>query len=252
MSADDSRRCPLGAICPEFSFLPKGTTLTNHLTMRILCILAVLVGCLEPAVAQRVLGMSHARLWPADRYADTDGTPWLFDRWLPAIIYDGAGATYVVDSLNLNGLTPAVEVRKDGRYIELDERAYPRIQVVRAPADTVELRALALPSGQVRYLLLRYAGSRLQLFEELLVSRDERRIETPGKTEHIRRFVHRQRYWLVRPGEAPVLLKSKKKELLAQLGPAAELSAFAKKEKLNPKKVDDLVRLVAFAERLSQ
>ncbi len=219
--------------------------------MRLLLSFALLLACLDLAVAQRVLGMTHARPWPADRYADTDGSPWLFDQWLPAIIYDGVGAAYLVDSLNLNGLTPAVEVRKDGRYIELDERAYPRIRVVRAPADTVELRALALPSRQWRYLVLRYAGLRLQLFEEFLVSRDERRIETPGKTEYIRKFVQRRRFWLVRQGEKPVLLKSKKKELLRQLGPYDALSAFAKKEKLNLKKPDDLVRLVAFAERLA-
>lgn len=185
-------------------------------------------------------------------YEGVEGSPFYFKTWQKGTIYPITDNEPVQEVLlNFNGYTRNFEIKKENRYIALDEKYYDKVAINNKKKSLVFETGL-LPKRKAQFVKVVYQGTDfhvLQDFHVSLVTREQKRYA--GDIE-IQEFVKRPTYHFVENGKSK-LLKLKKKNILG-LFPThqSSLGNYAKQHRLKLNSENDLVTLLTYYEELTK
>ncbi|MEM1327278.1 MAG: hypothetical protein AAGI23_15050 [Bacteroidota bacterium] len=205
----------------------------------LLCILACLFSF--ASIAQ-IIGTNSQPI-DDNRYKDVKGSPYLFDDWEAATIYNKDGKAIEETQINYNAFEKAIEVKVNQGYIELEGRDYPKVCLQK---DSSCFRYNFHPKFKGRYALVHFQGVDNRLFSMTNSRVNKRTVNNVGKTIVIQNFANVTTYYLQR-GASLKAIKLKRKEIL-NLFPDKKVSQFVKANQLKLNTVEEVVRVLAFIE----
>lgn len=213
-----------------------------------------LIGCFFFLITPSLLAqetdvlMTNSRSIDADRYKGVKGTPYIFKDWRKGKIISVDADAIEGVLLNFNGMTNGFEIKKGSSFIELDPQWYIRVLVKDPKSEEyITFQKNFLPPLTNKFTRVIYQGKNLSIVEDFISKIETKVINNVGKNEELKRFYSKKKYFLIK-GRKPILLKVKKKSLLALLGHKSELERFMKKEKIKLSSEADLVKLFTFYE----
>lgn len=200
--------------------------------------------CFVEIHAQR-LDLTHSKPLDEDRYEGVRGSPYLFEDWRKAKVLSDDVEFIEGVFVNYNGLTQEFEASDGTNYIQLDEGAHERIEVWDEVRNTplVFIKASNYDISST-YAQMFYSGKSIMWLGTFKVKIDERKLETPGKTELIRQFNSKKINYFVLDSEV-IEFRMKKKKILQALSGFPEASRITSENKLNIEKVEDLIILLS-------
>jgi len=200
--------------------------------------------CCWETHAQR-LDLTNSKPLDEDRYEGVRGSPYLFEDWKKAKVL-GDDQKFIEGVLvNFNGLTQEFEASDGTNYIQLDERTHERIEVWDEEKDAplVFIKSSTFDISST-YAQMYYGGRSILWLGTFKVKIDERKLETPGKTELIRQFnIKKANYFVI--DEKTKEFRMKKKKILQALDVFPEASRITSEKKLNIEEEDDLIILLS-------
>lgn len=191
------------------------------------------------------------------RYRDIKGSPFLFEDYVLATIVSANIDVYENIWVNYNGHTKGFEARNGNRFIELDERWYLRVEI-----DPEVNPGLIKEFGKEKLIFQRgihpklenvfvnvlYPGLRTIFFRTFESDLTKQKIESPGQTLQVQRFVNDYTYYIMIDGDLhPVALR--KKNFLKVLGGGKEIESFIKENDIDFSSEKDVIRLVEFYDK---
>lgn len=205
---------------------------------------------------QDVVMFTHAKPIDDQRYEGIKGSPYFFDNWVVGDVIDNQGELIQGVSLNLNGHTRSVEVRKDDKFIELDASYYRQLEVrpSQNPNSKIEEPYVFMRGLHQRFnnrmVQVMYRGKDISLLLDFFVNLSTKEVNDVGKTVTFETFaVRKEAYLLIGSELHPVRLHKRKffKDVPTH---GDELKAYAKKEGLSLNAIADWQQLVAHYEAL--
>ncbi len=199
----------------------------------------------------------NSQAFEVEAYKDIDGTPYYFEKWQQGKVFskaakDNEEQLYL---LNFNGFTKSFEVRKDGRFITLDEKFYDKITIEteeEGQPKTLLFKTNAHPIYKSRFMKVVFEGTDfvvLQDFQKRLVEREKKSYDSG--TVKIQEFGDNTSYYLVK-GKKAKAFKLKKKAILGVLkSQGTALKDYVKKHKLKLNKESELVQIMSYFEQLN-
>gem|GEM_PF-808811 len=187
---------------------------------------------------QDTLFATNLKLFDNKRYEDIKGSPYLFSDWVKADIIRRDSFKFRDVMLNYNGDTHEFEVLQDGRYIELEQLWYKRIEV-----DPAKNKGVVEVDDKVvflqgfhheyvdRFALLAYEGEHVYLIKDFSAVLSEKKVQNVGKAIEFKRFTPRVKYALYHQGKI-TSIKLKKEEILNVLGHEKTAEDFLKANKI--------------------
>jgi hypothetical protein len=190
------------------------------------------------------LELTNSKPLDVDRYKGVKGSPYLFEDWKLAKIMN-EDLRFIDDVLvNYNGLTQEFEVTDGTSYIQLDERAHSRIEVWDEHAKEFQVFIKVRSYGAAaNYGQMHFSSKSIMWLSTFTAKIEERKIETPGKTELIKNFATRVTNYFVLDNSA-IEFRMKKKRILEALSVFPEASKITNEMKLNIEKEEDLIKLL--------
>lgn len=207
-----------------------------------------------------------------EKYFEIKGSPYMFKQWVKADLMhleedmiegaeirydmfrneievrDGGLAMPMEDAVEFNGET----------FIILDDKYYRKLVLTKKDnpeaLKDIELDTVLLLKGIHRdyldnYAIVLYDGKKVKLVKTLDVKFIEKKYNTPGKIEKVKKFQRNKGYALIYKKEK-TKVKLKDKEFYKVLGRGKELSAFKKSNKLKMKKLPDFIKMLKYYETL--
>lgn len=201
---------------------------------------------IETFAQSKTVMMFNSRGLEDDRYEDMRGSPYLFEKWKYGKTVNSKSE--IIDSLemNYNGHTHNIEIRRDGKFIELDAYHYPLIVLYEgSEKEEIFLRRSSTASLLNRYNRMVFNGLEFSVVEDFNVRIETKKVNDVGIIRETNSFVGRKNYYIIKDNKAK-LLKLKKKQLLQTLGNEGELDDFLKKTRNRLKTEEDLIALFKF------
>lgn len=226
--------------CPEY--LPC----TKFSAMKPFATLVTLLMTLSFLNAQPKSIFTNAKPIDESRYKAYKGSPYFFDDWVLADIYDANGKAFEQLEMNFNGYTNEIEIRKGNQYIELDKKWYSKIEA-NSPDGIITFVQEAHSHFKNNFVEAVYIGNRISLVRKFRIALTEKEINDVGKTIKIKRFEKRLEYYFIK-GEKLNNIKWKKKSILSYLGHKKDIEAFLKKNKLKLTSDKGIQKVLAFYE----
>lgn len=201
--------------------------------------------------------LTNSQALEVEAYKDIEGTPYYFEKWQPGKVFskdaqDEAEELYL---LNFNGYTKSFEVRKDNRFITLDEKYYDKITVEIEEGGvqkTLLFKTNAHPIYKNRFMKVVFEGTDfvvLQDFQKRLAEREKK--SYASGTVKSQEFSDNTSYYLVKDKKAAAF-KLKKKAILGVLkGQASAMKSYVKNNKLKLNKESELVQIMSYFEQLN-
>lgn len=178
-----------------------------------------------------------------DRYKDIKASPYLFEDWQEATIYNKEGKATEKAQINYNAYEKKIEVKVSQGYIELDGETYPKITLQK---DSSYFNYNFHPKFKGRYALVHFQGTDNQVFSITNSRISKRTVNTVGKSVVLENFANVTTYYLLQ-GKSLTILKLKKKEIL-KLFPDQSIDKFVKQEQLKLNTVEQVVQVLKFIE----
>lgn len=198
--------------------------------------------------AQSKFLFTNAQKIDLDRYKGIDGSPYLFDEWPMATIYDNAGLDYVDVEINFNGATNEIEIRKDDKFIELEKSQYKSIEI-KAEDKKILFQRDFQGHFKTDFIQVIHEGKLISLVRRFESKMEEVELQNVGKTERIKRFNKRFSFIFLKDGK-PTKVKSKKKQLISYLGKKKQLDSFIDSSKLKKNRLNHLQEIMEYYETL--
>ena len=225
--------------------------MTNKMLFRsLLCLLSLFSFSSLTLVAQKgELLLTNSKEIEVDRYEDIQGSPYLFDSWIPGSITNMEAAITEVAEVNYNAHTHLFEIKKDQQYIELDPTWY--IQVFLHPTDSDVLTFQKAFHAELppTFMQLLYQGTEAQLFKQVEKTISKKVFQDVGKTRTVKRFFEKTTYALIQDGQL-YQFRLNKKSILKALGQKKAIESFLKENKLKLNSEEALLKVVTFYEGL--
>ncbi len=201
--------------------------------------------------------LTNSQAFEVEAYKDIDGTPYYFEKWQQGKVYskDAQDKEEQLYFLNFNGYTKSFEVRKDNRFITLDEKFYNKI-IIETEEDgkkkNLHFKTNAHPIYKNRFMKVVFEGTDfvvLQDFQKRLVEREKKSYDS-GIIK-IQEFGDNTSYYLVQNKKAKAF-KLKKKAVLGVLkSQSGALKDYVKNNKLKLNKEIELVQILGYYEQLN-
>jgi hypothetical protein len=210
----------------------------------------IFIICCWETHAQR-LDLTNSKPLDQDRYEGVRGSPYFFEDWKKAKVLADDLEFIEGVLVNYNGLTQEFEASDGTNYIQLDERTHKRIEVWDEVRNTsvVFINASTYDISST-YAQMFYSGISIMWLGTFKVKIDERKLETPGKTELIRQFnIKKFNYFVFE--EKPIEFRMKKKKILEALSGFPEAPRIVKEKKLNIEEEEGLIKLLTELESIS-
>ena len=203
--------------------------------------------------------LTNSQTFEIDAYKDIQGSPYYFAEWQIGKVYpknltekDNKIEDYL---LNFNGYSKSFEIRKDHRFIALDEQYYDKIEIQHMEGDqqkTVVFKTNAHPKMNNRFMRIVFKGSNFEVVQDYQVRLSQREKEVYAKKEIVESFTKSPNYYLVKNNKAQSI-KLKKKQLLGLFkDQEAAIKKFAKKNRLKLNSEKDLIAILGYYESLTQ
>lgn len=224
---------------------------------KLLCTLCLITCLFFTVDAQRkdVL-MTNSQAFEVEAYKDIDGTPYFFEEWHQGKVYGVGAEAEIADDyvLNFNGYTKSFEVRKDGRFIALDEKFYSKITVetkVDGQPKMLTFKTQAHPIYKNRFMKVVFEGTEFEVIQDYQIRLVDREKQGYSGTEKTQTFNKNDTYYIVRNKKAKEL-KLKKKAILALFkDQEAALKDYVKDNGLKLNNEVELVQFLSYYEQLT-
>lgn len=151
-----------------------------------------------------------------DRYKEIKGSPYWFEEWPSAKLVDLQDKSYENIVINFNGLTKDFEIKRGGDFIVLDEKQYKLLEIEIEGKKVTFLRGIDRRKPD-KFMWLVYKNNNFSIVKDFIVNQEERKIEAPGKTILLKKFIPHENYYIARLGEL-TLFKLDKKNIAREFG----------------------------------
>jgi len=201
--------------------------------------------------------LTNSQSFEVEAYKDIEGTPYYFEKWQQGKVaskdaHDKEEQLYL---LNFNGYTKSFEVRKDNRFITLDEKFYDKITIETVEdgeKKTLHFKTNAHPIYKNRFMKVVFEGKDFVVFQDFqkrLIEREKKSYDSG--TVKIQEFGDNTSYYLVKDKKAKAF-KLKKKAILGLLkGQGGTLKDYVKNNKLKLNKESELIQVLSYYEELN-
>ncbi|MGB0839059.1 MAG: hypothetical protein ACPGXL_02905 [Chitinophagales bacterium] len=205
------------------------------------------------------LFMVNAQSINEERYEDIKGSPFYFETWQRGRVVENDSMSINDVLINFNAYEGTFEVKHGSRdvFIELDEKAYQRIEVApNADEETavdwnvegkIIFQRKLHPRFKKDYVRVIYDGQKVKLVEHHKTIVDENTIQSYGETKVFKRFAYRKFFYLVE-GEIATMVKLKRKKFLPMLRNPKALDKHLKSTGNDLNNYEDYVKLMTFYE----
>ena len=195
-----------------------------------------------------------------ERYDGIKGNPYLFGDFILAGIMDKKAGLLDSILINYNGYEKNFEhKRKDGVVIALDPNvyfgatfitnAYADPRFARFMSDTTQfIQGLNMQDPLGMYVKI-FNSTEVSVIKEFRVALAERELESPGATMMVRNFATSFLYYFIKPGTIESFRL--KKGSVLKLIDDKQVNLFVKKEKLKLDNEQDLKKVLAYYQRIS-
>ena len=200
--------------------------------------------------------LTNSQKIEVEAYKDIEGTPYYFAEWQQGKVYGvGAEAEKADDYLlNFNGYTKSFEVRKDDRFIALDEKYYSKVTVetvVDGQLKTVTFKTNAHPIYKNRFMKVVFEGTDFEVVQDYQVRLDSREKQAYAGNEKVQAFNKNTTFYLIKNKQAKAI-KLKKKTILGLFkDQEAALKSFVKSNGLKLNHEAELVQFLSYYEQLA-
>lgn len=224
---------------------------------KVFCTLCLFTCLSFNLAAQRAdVMMTNSQKFEIEAYKDIDGTPYYFAEWHKGKVY-GVGADEEKPDeylLNFNGYTKSVEVRKEDRFIALDEKYYSKV-TVEAKEDgeikTITFKTNAHPIYKNRFMKVVFEGTDFSVIQDYQVKLGEREKQGYAGNTSTQTFSKNATYYLVK-GKKAKSIKLKKKTIAGLFkDQEAAMKKFVKDNGLKLNKETELVQFLSYYEQLT-
>ncbi len=214
-------------------------------TLKMLSILFCLSLTFSAFTQRNDVLLTNSQSLSENRYEDIKGNPFLFKDWQIGIIYpSNEQEPFEEVLLNYNQHTKSFELKKNDRFISLDESWYKKVVVLTKTYEKWIFETNLLPKKKQRFDRLIHQGKGFRIVEVFHTSIVTTEKERYAGTIEVREFDNKSNYFFVQNGKSK-LIKLKKKNILA-LFPTHKsvLEKFAKSNQLKFTKVNDLIKIL--------
>lgn len=187
---------------------------------------------------------SNNEVFTEKRYSQVQGSPYFNKEWSKGSLYDVKDQVLPHASINYNGETGLFEIREDDKTIQLNENLYNRVEIMIDGKKQVFVNRIT-PVDLTYYRAI-YQSEIMQFLEKFESTLKEEEVATYGASSTRSKFVNKTKYYIFQDGKMKEVSRNTKK-LIDHLK-SARLKGYVKKNKLNLKKDEDLVKALAYYE----
>jgi len=226
--------------------------------VKLFCTVCLMTCLLFNLDAQRKdVMMTNSQKIEIEAYKDIEGTPYYFAEWQQGKVYGvGEAAEKAEDYLlNFNGLTKSVEIRKDGRFVALDESYYSKVTVdaaIDGELKTITFKTQLHPTYKNRFMKVVFEGTDFEVIQDYQTRLGNREKQGYGGTKNIQVFKENATFYLVQNKKAKAIKLKKKSVLSLFKDQKAALESFVKDNGLKLNKEKELVQFFSYYEQLTQ
>lgn len=178
-----------------------------------------------------------------NRYKEVEGSPYFFEEFIELNITDSKGTVMQLEAGNFNAHTGNIEIQKNGKLIEVDER-YVLEAVFKKEREIFRFIPGKRVGRPVAFVRLYFEGRNYLLYDLIFARITEKTFQNVGKTIHIERFQNREELYLCRLNKCDEI-KLKKKDIENLIG-SEEFESYIKKHNIKFKEIDELISLLAY------
>lgn len=178
------------------------------------------------------------------RYSKVQGSPYFNKEWNKGNLYDIKDQVLPHASINYNGETGLIEIKEDEKTIQLNQNLYNRVEIMVDGQKQVFVNRVT--PVDLSYYRAIYQSEIMQFLEKFESTLKEEEVATYGASSSRSKFVNKTKYYIFKDGKMSEATRNTKK-LVAHLK-SARLKGYVKKNKLNLKKDEDLVKALAYYE----
>jgi len=178
------------------------------------------------------------------RYSHVQGSPYFNKEWNKGNLYDVKDQVLPHASINFNGESGLLEIKEDEKTIQLNQNLYNRIEIMVDGKKQVFVNRIT-PVDLTYYRAI-YQSDIMQFLERFESTLKEEEVATYGASKSRSKFVNKTKYYIFKDGKMNEVTRNNKK--LVDHLKSARLKSYIKKNKLNLKKDEDLVKALAYYE----
>lgn len=178
------------------------------------------------------------------RYSNVQGSPYFNKEWNKGNLYDVKDQILPHASINFNGESGLLEILEDEKTIQLNQNLYNRVEIMVDGKKQVFVNRIT--PVDLTYYRAVYQSEIMQFLERFESTLKEEEVATYGASKSRSKFVNKTKHYIFKDGKMTEVTRNNKK-LVDQLK-SARLKSYIKKNKLNLKKDEDLVKALAYYE----
>lgn len=204
---------------------------------------AVLLFVSSSSMSQNLDKMLNARPYNAERYSDFRGEAYLWDS--PVRVSLSSVNQQPLEGVmgNYNLVEGEFEVYKDKKFVVINRFEYPKIEYADPEGQITTLISIAHPKLSFGYCILHHQEQYFMILELWKKMKLSRKIETPGKTEHLNNLNNSRDYYILKNGNL-IKIKLSRKKITKEFGHKKEIKAYIKSNDLKVKEIKDAVILL--------
>lgn len=184
------------------------------------------------------------------RYADVQGSPYLWKEWQNGTIYDRDGQIYSVKELNFDGYRHMINIKVNNKCYEIDITNFPKFECSIEGEKRIFQRDT---SGNFKFDFIEelYDGSRIYLARTFRVTKNLRRMGSgDGSTEFIQeKFSRNNTYYFIVDGKV-IEIEANKKAITAELGFLGPIENVVNSKKLRKNPRAHLIEIAEYFDSL--
>ena len=178
------------------------------------------------------------------RYSQVQGSPYFNKEWNKGNLYDVKDQILPHASINFNGESGLLEIKEDEKTIQLNQNLYNRVEIMVDGKKQVFVNRVT--PVDLTYYRAVYQSEIMQFLERFESTLKEEEVATYGASKSRSKFVNKTKYYIFKDGKMKEVTRNNKK--LVDHLKSARLKSYVKKNKLNLKKDEDLVKALAYYE----
>jgi len=159
-----------------------------------------------------------------NKYVDYEGSPYLYPSWKPGIITDKTGKTYDNQQLKYNSYKDQVEINQEGNQIVLNSSLYYKFVFILIDENSNKTMHRVFQSGykidnytEKDYFEVLYDGS-VKFLKKVKTEFMEENVNSYGSGGQIKRFLTKERYFIINRAGVASELRINKKSLIEAMG----------------------------------
>jgi|GEM_PF-2132949 len=187
---------------------------------------------------------SNNEVLTEQRYSKVQGSPYLYKSWNKGHLHDIKDQILPHASINFNGESGLLEIKEDEKTIQLNQNLYNRVEIMVDGEKKVFVNRVT--PVDLTYYRAVYQSDIMQFLEKFESKLKEEEVATYGASKSRSKFINKTKYFVFKAGKMHEVSRNSKK--LVAFFKSPRLKGYIKKNKLNLKKDEDLVKALAYYE----